>query len=143
MRLLPAPDGAWLIYRYAGINAETQPPAMLLCLDSGGVPLGNAVPSVDSSYSGVPGLASLGDRVAVATIDGGDPFGITLELRIFDASGDVLYQRAYQPSGALAEQRLSLLASPTADQLLLGWSSLEPNGDLLRARVARFCVPSP
>ena len=143
LRLLPAPDGAWLIYRYAGINAEVQPPAMLLRLDSSGVPLGNAVPIVDSSYSGVPGLASLGERVAVATIDTSDPFGITLELRIFDSSGNVLHQRAYQPSGAFAQQRLALLASPTADQLLLGWSSSEPNGDLLRAQVARFCVPGP
>ncbi len=143
VRLLPAPGGAWLVYRYAGTTSSEQPPIMLLRLDTGGAPLGEPVPVLHNSFYGVPGLASLGERVAVALTDPNDSMGTTFAIYVVNAAGTTLHQRSYQPSKAFAEPRVGLMASPAHDQLLLGWSAPSPDSGVLAARVARFCVPGP
>ncbi len=143
VRMIPAPGGAWLVYRYAGLDTDPKPAPRVQRLDSNGLPHDNPFPILYAGVSGTPAVASLGERIAVAIADAADPFGVTIDLRIYDGTGAELSQRVFQTAGSFADGRVALMASPSQDQLLLGWSAASVNGGDLLASVARFCVPGP
>jgi len=141
VRLLPRTGGAWLVWQFQGVNAELPPPVMLMALDGDGAPIAPPVPVLDggATYS-QPAFASLGQRLAMAWVDGSDPNG-SIRVRLLSEIGVIANENAYvSPVKNLAPE-LELFASPDGDQLLLGWAA--PSGGALMPDgwVARFCVP--
>lgn len=140
VRVLPAPDGVWVAFRYAGLNAEAPPPVDVMRLTTAGKVVFGPVPITPASALSVA-IAPLGDGLAVAWQDfAGDPAG-TLHARSFD--GALMPQAVTQvprPPGLLTG-RLALVTAPSGLDAIVGWVQEESAG--ARAYVSRLTCAFP
>jgi hypothetical protein len=140
VRMVGRPGGAWLIWQYEGINAESPPPVMAMPLDGDGTSFGSAMPVLEGERSRVPpAVASLGSRLAIAWLDERNPTGRSFGMRVVDDEGSVL-ESSLDLASSMARPELELLESPGGDALLLGWSEGLDANRALDAYVARLCV---
>ena len=140
VRVIPHSAGAWLVYQYAGLNAEQPPPVMAVRIDEAGGVLLDPIPLLDGSqFFDEPALAGIGDQLLIAWVDAFDPSGDAyIMMRVFDDAGTELTQNAYQSHAV--HPRLSALGSPDGSQVLIGWSEqtgMDGAGED-QAYVARF-----
>lgn len=122
VRLIPHSEGAWLVYQYAGLNAEQPPPLMAMRIRPDGTVLLGATAVLDGSqFFAEPALAAIGDQLLVGWVDAFDPNGeADIMLRVLDDGANELTQNMHHvPS---VPSRLSALGSPDAMHVLIGWS---------------------
>ena len=140
VRVIPHSVGAWIVYQYAGLNAEQPPPVMAMRIAVDGTVLLEATPLLDGSQFFVePAVAAIGDHLMVAWVEAFDPNGDAyIMMRVFDDAGTQLTQNAYQSHAV--NPRLSALGSPDGAHVLIGWSEqtgMDGAGEE-EAYVARF-----
>jgi hypothetical protein len=139
-RILPRNGGSWVIYRESGASAVIQPEGMAMRLE-GSSPTGEAFP-VTSSGTDRMASASFGDGFVVAFVDNLDPSAPKIFVRVYDESGTLVSEAAFDTNAAwLLGDRLTLVASPDATSFLVGWiGAKEPFGSETFLR--RFdCIP--
>lgn len=122
VRVLPHSAGAWVVYQYAGLNAEQPPPLTAILVAEDGSVLLDATPLVDGSqFFEEPAVTTIGDQLLVAWVDAFDPSGDAyIIMRVFDDAGSELTQNAY--ARKMVSPRLSALGSPDGSHVLIGWS---------------------
>lgn len=140
VRLIPHSAGAWLVYQYAGLNAEVPPPLMAMRIGEDGSVLLEPTELLDGTlFFGEPAVTAIGDQLMIAWLDAFDPSGDTsIMMRVFDGEGTLLTQ-SFHPS-FWARPRLSALGSPDGQHVLVGWSEqtgMDGAGEE-QAYVARF-----
>jgi hypothetical protein len=140
VRVIPHSEGAWLVYQFAGLNAEQPPPLMAMRISPDGSVLLDATPVLGGSqFYEEPAVAAIGDQLLVGWVDAFDPSGDAyIMLRVLDDSGIELTQNAYPRTWV--GNRLSALGSPDGSHVLIGWteqSGTDGAGED-QAYVARF-----
>lgn len=127
-RLLPRNGGSWVLYRESGASALIQPPGMAVRLE-GGSPSGEAFPVTPPGTDRMAS-ASFGGGFVVAFVDGLDPSAPQIFVRVYDESGTLISEVAFDTSSAwLLADRLTLVASPDTRSFLVGWiGAKDPSG---------------
>jgi hypothetical protein len=131
-------SGEWLVYQYMGLNAEVQPPPMVMRLDAtGGVKAGPV--SIDDA-SGQVAIARMGNRLAVAWLT---QQGARLEVRLLSEDGSMAASTSLDASPGMPHGVPSLIGSPDSDKLLVAWSVAPMGGGMIDITwVARLdCAP--
>jgi hypothetical protein len=111
-------SGAWLVYQYMGLNAETQPPPMAVRLNATGGEQAGPV-SLDEA-SGRVAIARMGNRFAVGWLG---PQGAPMELRLLGEDLSVAASYSLEVGPGMPHGVPSLIGSTS----LLSWLACPSN----------------
>ncbi len=125
LQMVPRSDGGWVVWQAA--YGETSGALMAMRLDADGVPVTGPMQLIaDGQIFERVALAPMGDALAVAHSDVFDPGPPNIVVEVFDGTGTQRAAGSFTPQAwPRIEEGYGLVASPSADALLLSWSSAE------------------
>jgi len=130
LQMVPRSDGGWVVWQAA--DGETSGSLMALRVDAQGQPVTDPMQLIpDGIIFEEVTLAPMGDDLAVAYTDAFDPGPPNIVVEVFDGSGTQRAAGSFTPQAwPRIEQGYGLVASPSADSLLLSWSSADIEVDV-------------
>jgi hypothetical protein len=142
IQLVPRTDGAWLVWQEDGSTTRLPPPIMAARIGAQGQLESDAIEVTSTSVVGPIAADRLGDKLIVAWEESAEPGPPSIVIRVIDENGQPAGTATLPSPGWYTQSGISLLGSPSGQQLLVAFPSLLGDEGRSVVHVARYdCAP--